>query len=183
MFHFDLLQRMVLRKPDKLHWKTLRDDASVDMGWIADGRCSVLKLPSNIWGQVEGPSTVSEMATFLDDEYELNVPFRDLLVSAPARLWLSDEVTSIVYVGEAWVEGAWSDQIAVQKPGFDIELWVRKGAEPFLAKTTITFTEAEGKPTYSARFRKWATSIPETTNFDFTPPPDSERIEVVPVVQ
>jgi hypothetical protein len=181
--HFDLLQKIALRKPDKLYWQTLRDDASVDTAWFSDGVFRILKQPANRWGEIEAPATVAELVRTLDEDYRLNVPFHDLLVADPGDLWLGEEVTSVVYAGEAWVEGAWTDHVAVRKPGVDFELWVRKGPEPFLSKMTIAFTEADGQPTYSARFRRWATSIPETTEFVFNPPPDSEQIEVVPVSQ
>ncbi len=64
-----------------------------------------------------------------------------------------------------------------------MELWVRKGDEPFLAKMTVAFTEADGQPTYVARFRKWATSVADVeADFSFVPPEGSEQVEVVPVV-
>ena len=71
------------------------------------------------------------------------------------------------------------------RPGGDLdELWVRHGDEPFLAKMAIAFTDAEGQPTYVARFRKWATSVADVAaDFEFSPPPDAERVEVVPVVR
>lgn len=181
--HFDLLQRIALRKPDRLYWQTLRDDASVDTAWFSDGVFRILKQPANLWGEIEAPDTVAELIETLDEQYRLNVPFHDLLVADPGDLWLGEEVTSVIYVGEAWVEAAWTDHVAVRKPGVDFELWVRKGPEPFLAKMTIIFTEAEGQPTYSARFRDWSTSIPETTEFAFSPPEGSEQIEVIPVSQ
>jgi hypothetical protein len=151
--HFDLLQKIALRKPDKLYWQTLRDDASVDTAWFSDGVFRILKQPANHWGEIEAPATITELVKVLDEEYRMPVPFHDILAGDPGRLWLGEEVTSA------------------------------KGPEPFLAKMAIVFTEAEGQPTYSARFRKWATSIPETTEFAFNPPPDSEQIEVVPVNQ
>ena len=87
------------------------------------------------------------------------------------------------WVGEAWVEGYWTDHVAVRKPGGDLELWVRKGDEPFLAKMTVTFTEVDGQPVYAARLRKWATSVAEVeADFSFVPPEGSEQVEVVPVV-
>ena len=181
--HFDLLQKIALRKPDKLYWQTLRDDASVDTAWFSDGVFRILKQPANHWGEIEAPATITELVKVLDEEYRMPVPFHDILAGDPGRLWLGEEVTSATYAGEAWVEGAWTDHVAVRKPGVDFELWIRKGPEPFLAKMAIVFTEAEGQPTYLARFRKWATSIPETTEFAFNPPPDSEQIEVVPVNQ
>ncbi len=181
--HFDMLQRIVLRRPDKLRWKTLRDDSSVDTAWFSNGRFTLHKQPSNLWGQVEGPDNVADLVDFLAEKYAVNAPFRDVLAGRAEELWLSDDVTSVVYVGEAWVEGAWSEHVALRKPGFDFELWVRKGPEPFLSKLTVVFTDAPGQPTYLARFRKWATSIPDNITFDFEPTPGSERIEAVPVIR
>ncbi len=180
--HFDMLQRIALRRPDKLRWKTLRDDSSVDTAWFSNGRFTLHKQPSNIWAQVEGPDKVSDLVTFLGEEYEVYAPFRDLLLSGKAEeVWLTGEFTSVVYVGEAWVEGAWSEHVAVRKSGLDFEIWVRKGPEPFPSKLTIVFTDAPGQPIYSARFRKWETSVPDNTIFEFEPPPGSEQIEAVPV--
>jgi hypothetical protein len=179
--HFNLLQRVALRKPDKLYWKTLRDDATVDTAWFSDGSFTMLKAPDMVWGQVDGPAKVSEMVRFVDEEYEVDVPFRDMLAGTAADLWLSDEVSSVIYVGEAWVEGAWTDHVAIRKPGVDIEFWVRKGPDPFLNQIVLVFTEDEGQPQYTARFRKWATTIPDPSVFDVSIPEGSERVEVVPV--
>ncbi|MHC4233576.1 MAG: DUF2092 domain-containing protein [Planctomycetota bacterium] len=178
---FDLLQRMAVRKPDRLFWVTLRDDATVDSAWYSDGRFTMLKQPANLWGQIDVPPTIPETVDRLVSEYSLDVPFRDILAADPGDLWLGDEATSAWYIGEAWVEGVWTDHIAFRKPGVDFELWVQKGATPFPMKMAIVYPEEEGLPSYVARFRKWSTSIPSTIRFEFTPPPGSERVEVVPV--
>ena len=178
---FNLLQRIAFRRPDKLYWKTLRDDATVDTAWFSDGSFTMLKEPDNVWGQVDGPSRVSEMVLFLAEEYEVDVPFQDILAGNARDLWLSDEVTSVIYVGEAWVEGAWTDHVAIRKPGVDIQFWVRKGPDPFLNQIVIVFTEEPGQPQYSARFRKWAATIPDPGVFDVKLPEGAEKIEVVPV--
>jgi hypothetical protein len=181
--HFDLLQRLVVQQPDKLHWVTLNDDGSTDSAWFSDGQFTLLRQPANLWGQVRVPPTIPKMVNRLSDEYDVEVPFGDILAADLTELWLGEEVTEVWWVGEAWVEGHWTDHVAVRKPGADLELWVRKGDQPFLAKLAIAFTEEEGQPSYVARFRKWATTLPaDMTDFTFTPPPDAERVEVVPVI-
>jgi len=181
--HFDLLQRMAVQRPDKLHWVTLNDDGSTDSAWFADGRFTLLRQPANLWGQIRVPPTIPEMVKRVSDVYDLDVPFGDILTSDLSELWLGEEVTEVWWVGEAWVEGYWTDHVALRKPGADLELWVRKGDEPFLAKMAVAFTEDEGKPTYVARFRKWMTALPtDMTDFTFTPPADAEQVEVVPVI-
>lgn len=183
ILHFDLLQRLAVSRPDKLHWVTLNDDGSTDTAWFSDGVFTLLREPANLWGQIRVPPTIPEMIDRLADEYEVDVPFGDILAADLNDLWLGEEVTDLWWVGEAWVEGYWTDHVAVRKPGADLELWVRKGDEPFLAKMTVAFTDAEGKPTYVARFREWHTKVSgAVTDFTFTPPADAEQVEVVPVV-
>ncbi len=183
ILHFDLLQRMAVQRPDKLHWVTLNDDGSTDTAWFTDGRFTLLRQPANLWGVIRVPPTIPEMVRRISDVYDLDVPFGDILAADLTELWLGEEVTEVWWVGEAWVEGYWTDHVALRKPGADVELWVRKGDEPFLAKMAVTFTEADGQPTYVARFREWATSVAEVeADFSFVPPEGSEQVEVVPVV-
>lgn len=177
---FEMLQRIALARPDRLHWTTLHDDGVVDNAWFSNGRFNMLKLPANIWGQVDGPSTTREMLAYLADDYELDIPFGDLFSSRNLeQLWLGSEVAELWWVGEAWVQGHWTHHIAASRPGVDFELWVRKGDRPFPAKISITYTDAETQPSYVARFRKWSTTLPASTEFAFTPPPGAQRIEIV----
>lgn len=181
--HFDMLQRVAIRKPDQIFWVTLRDDATVDSAWYDNGRFSMIRQPDNIWGQIRIPGAIPEMVEELVDNYMVDVPFPDILGGDPQEVWLGDDVTSVWYVGEAWVNGRWTDHVAIRRPGADIEIWVQQG-DPFPAKLAIVFIEDEGMPAYIARFSKWATMLPaDPTLFQFTPPPEAERIDVVPVIR
>jgi len=178
---FDVLQRMAVQKPDKFFWVTVQDDGSANSAWFADGKFAMLRMPANVWGQISGPATIPAMVDRLISEYNLDVPLPDILGRDP-DVPLVDEGAEIWWVGEAWVEGYWTNHIAIRQPGEDIQIWVRKGDQPFPAKMAITFVNEEGQPTYLARFRLWSTTMPNAaTQFTFTPPPDAERIEVVPV--
>ena len=77
--HFDLVQRVALRKPGQLFWKTLRDDATIDTAWFSDGRFTMYKEPANVWGQSDAPTVIPEMIHLLRDEYQPDIPFEDLL--------------------------------------------------------------------------------------------------------
>ena len=180
---FDQLLRVAVRRPDTLGWDTLQDDATADTARFSGGRFTLIKQPANRWGQVEGPTRIRDMVDRLVEEYGVEVPFQDVLLGDVHETWLAGDVTSILYVGEAWVGGDWTDHVAGRKPGADFELWVRKGPQPFPEKLSIDFNEEGARLSYSARFLKWGTSIPETMVFDFTPPPDAEEIELVPVVR
>ena len=179
--NFDLLHQMAIRQPDRLFWVTLRDDGSANTAWLYRGDFTLLRQPANVWGQVNLSPNIPEAVESLVYEYNLDVPFADMLMNERGELWLGEEVTSVEYVSEAWVDGYWTDHIALSMPGADVELWVRHGPEPFPSRLNIIYTEEEGRPSYSARFRNWGTTLPEGALPAFVPPPGSEELEVVAV--
>jgi len=180
--HFDMLQLVAIRLPHHLFWMNLFDDGSSHSAWCNDGEFTLLKQPSNIWGQITVPPTISDAVTRISTEYNIDVPFVDILSGDPAELWLGENVHSVDFIGPAWIDGQWTDHIAIRKPGVDIELWFRQGAEPFPMRIEMVYTTEPQLPSYSARFRKWSTEVPEGSIPKFEPPTDSEKVEVVPIV-
>ena len=180
MLHFDMVQRMAAHQPGRFWWTTLHDDATVDSAWFDRGEFTLLRQPANVWGQIDLPPNISDGVESLVFEYDLDVPFADMLIGDPMDVWLGEDV-SVQYVGEAWVDGFWTDHVALRKPGADLEVWIRQGEEPFPVRRHINFTDENGAPSYSARYRKWVTSLPDDAVTAFSPPPDAERIELVPV--
>ena len=179
---FDMLQRVAIRKPDQLHWVTLRDDATQDRAWFDKGRFRMVRQPANLWGEILLPGEIAGAVRELVDNYLVVVPFPDILSGDPNDLWLGDDVTSIWYVGEAWVDGQWTDHVAIRKPGADIQIWVQQD-KPFPAKMAIVYTEDEGMPGYTARFSKWSSTLPaDPSLFEFSIPEGAEQIDVVPVI-
>jgi len=178
---FDMLQRMRIVKPGRLFWVTLHDNAAVDSAWFDAGVFVLLRQPANVWGRVELPADIPAAVDRLVHEYDLDVPFADMLAGDPLELWLGDDVTSVEYVAEAWVDGTWTDHVAIRKPGRDIEIWILQGDEPFAARIRVVFTDEESQPSYVARFRKWTTEVQGSAMSAFKPPPGSERVEVVPI--
>ncbi len=179
--HFDLLQRMAIQKPNKLFWVTIHDNATADSAWLDAGKFRMIKQPANAWGEVDLPPALPDAIDRLVHEYDLDVPFADILSGDPTELWLGADVVSVEYVGEAWVEGAWTDHVAIRKDGVDLEIWVQQGDQPFPRRFMVVFTEEQGLPSYSARFRRWATSFPPSALPEFSPPADGERVEIIPV--
>jgi len=178
---FGMLQRVALQRPDRLHWVTLHDDAATETAWCHDGTFTMVKQPANVWGRVSVPPTLADAVSRIAHEYNVPVPFVDLLSGDAAELWLGEEVEWVNYIGEAWAEGHWTDHVALRRPGIDVQLWFRKGDEPFLVKMVIVRTDEDGLPGFSARFRKWSTRIPDGAIPKFVPPEGSRQLEIVPV--
>jgi hypothetical protein len=182
VLHFEVLQRVALRRPDQLSWWTLEGDGTAQHGLLSDGQFTLLRQPVNLYGTLSAPGPVHDAVQFLMDEYGLDVPFPDLLSSDPTDRWLGDGAAEAQYVGEEWIQGSWTHHVSVRKPWADIELWFVEGDEPFMARMRVTFMDEEGTPSYTARFRNWRSSLPpEDATFEFTPPDDAQRVGVAPV--
>lgn len=182
--HFDVLERLAMQRPDKLAWITLNDDGTVEQGWLSEGEFTLLKQPANMWGSVPVPSAIPDAVNRLVEEYDLDVPFQELLAADLAQRWSDEDLSSLEYIGEEWVLGSWTDHVAMRRPGVDFEIWIRHGPEPFPAKMMVVLTEEEGRPSYVARFRNWSTTLPDgDATFEFTPPADAQRVEVAPVIR
>lgn len=181
--HFDLLHQVAFRKNEnKLLWRTLKDDGTFDVGWVANGMFTMIKQPANIYARIHGPVAVPEMVAMLTDEYGIDVPFEDLIGGQAAEHWLGQEVTSVSYVGEAFIGGRWTDQIAIRKPGLDLEIWVAKGDASYPARIAATFIEAEGAVSYILEFRKYSTTPLSRESVDLEIPEDARRVDLAPVV-
>jgi len=179
---FDMLQRVAIKRPDQLFWKTLHDDAATDSAWYKDGKFTLLRQPANVWGRVAVPSTLPEAMSSIAYEYKVPVPFADLLTGDAGELWLGEDVEWVNYIGEAWADGQWTDHVALRRPGVDIQIWFRQGDEPYPVKMAIVRTDEDGQPGFSARFREWYTRLPNGAIPEFVPPDGAERLEIVPVI-
>jgi len=178
---FDLVQRMAVSQPDRLHWVTLRDDGSTNTVWFSDGVFTMLKQPENIYGQIDGLGTIPEMVDVVVNEFGLVVPFSDFLLAGEESVFLRG-LESSLYGGLTWVEGVWTHHVAFRSELVDFQVWIREDGDPIPQKLVITWKYEEGLPSYVARFRKWRFSLPsDESQFRFVAPPDAERIEVIPV--
>ena len=178
---FDLVHRMAVGRPNRLHWVTLLDDGSTSTVWFADGVFTMLKQPDNIYGQVDGLGTIPEMIDVVVNEFGIVVPFSDLLLGGGESVFLWD-LESSLYGGLAWVEGAWTHHVALRNQLVDFQLWIRADGGPVLQKLAITWKHEEGLPSYVARFREWKFSPSyDESQFQFVAPPNAERIDVIPV--
>jgi len=180
--HFDRVQRMAAARPDRLFWVTVRDDATIDSVWFDRGTFTLLKRPQDVYGQVQVSPTIDGMADDLDYEYDIVVPFQDLLAGRAPELFLETPESSW-YVGETWVMGVWTHHVALRNEEVDFELWIQKDGDPLPVRIAINWKHEKGGPSYVAHFRKWITSTTfDDAMFVFTPPSDARQIEILPAM-
>ncbi len=177
---FDLLQRLVVRQPDRLFWETIEDDARIKRVWFDGGEFTMLELPDNVYGRIDAPATIPEMIYHVTTEYGIIVPFSDLLASSRAPVFLRD-LESSEYVGPAWVAGSWTHHLAFRNPLVDFEVWIPVKGDPVPSRLAISWKHEPGHPQFVARFREWnfSPSISDSV-FRFSVPEGAESIELVP---
>jgi len=183
LLSFQTVQYLAVRKPDLLAWTTVRDNATVDEVWFADGVFTMLKHPENFYGQVNDlPVEIPAAVDNLVDGYGIFVPFSDL-ISGHARLIFIEESDSKMYVGEAWIRGQWTHHLALRGGDFDVELWVSAQGDPVPLRMGIRWKNEEGHPSFTARFHNWDLApIFDDTTFSTDLPENAERVTMVPIV-
>jgi len=183
LLSFQTVQYLAVRKPDLLAWTTVRDNATVDEVWFADGMFTMLKHPENFYGQVDDlPVEIPESVDMLVEIYGIFVPFSDL-ISGHARQIFLEESDSRMYVGEAWIRGQWTHHLALRGGDFDVELWVSAEGDPVPLRMGIRWKNEEGHPSFTARFHNWNLSpVFDDTTFSTDLPENAERVIMVPIV-
>ena len=183
LLSFNTVQYLDMRRPNLLAWTTVRDDATVDDVWFADGIFTMLKHPENFYGRIDDlPTEITAAVDALEDVYGIFVPFSDLISGHALQIYLEDS-DSRMYVGEAWIRGQWTHHLALRGEDFDVELWVSAEGNPVPLRMGIRWMSEEGQPSFTARFRNWdLTPDFDDTSFQADLPEDAERVIVVPIV-
>jgi hypothetical protein len=183
LLSFNTVRYVDMRRPNFLAWTTVRDDATADEVWFANGVLTMLKHPENIYGRVEDlPSEIAEAVDVLVDEYGIFVPFSDLISGRERQVFL-DEPDSKMYVGEAWIRGQWTHHLALRGGDFDIELWVSAEGDPVPLRMGIRWINEEGHPAFTARFHNWnLTPDFDESTFRSVLPDTAERVSMMPII-
>jgi hypothetical protein len=177
---FDMVHNVAVGKPDRLFWTTIQDDGSVDSVWFAEGVLSVVKRPDDVYGQVETPKSFAGMVA-VADAYSIPVPFADIIGGDPTEFFL-DDLESAINVGQTWVNGEWTDHLALRQSDVDLELWIRSDGEPVPVKMKVIYKLAEGAPSFSAHIRDYDFAPRfDASTFQFVAPDNADQVQVAPV--
>jgi hypothetical protein len=132
------------------------------------------------YATVDAPPTIRELLATAEDDYGIELPLVDLF------LWGTDKaptssLTSATFVGPARINGTATDQYAFRQNGVDWQVWIEPGSKPLPRRMVITTTDDPAMPQYASTLT-WNTSATfNDSNFNFTPPKDAKRIELVKV--
>ena len=126
------------------------------------------------------PATINELATELEDKYDLELPLVDMFRWGTDQEQISD-ITHARDLGESQIDGTTVQHYAFRQDGLDWQVWIQNGEYALPRKVVLTTTDDEARPQYSAVY-KWdlAPSFNDQA-FVFTAPVDAKRITMADV--
>jgi hypothetical protein len=171
-----LTRETVVRKPDRLHFKTA-GDLQVE-GWYDGIGLTVVMHKEKVFAQARMPETLDRVLDTLHERYGIATPIGDFVYSNPAHALLSDTTTG-GWVGRETINGQSTDHLAFKDKGVNWEVWLATG-DQLPRKSRAEFPEEKRLRKVEITFTNWnlAPTIPGDV---FTPkvPPDYEGIAMV----
>jgi len=137
----------------------------------------VLGKSLNAYAQADAPGSVDQLVDLLRNQYGLELPGADLLISNPYEALASDVITG-KHIGQGVIDGAECEHLAFRNQDTDWQLWVRTGDQPIPCKLVITSKATAAAPQYTLVIKDLKTDAELNADaFAFQPPADAKRVD------
>lgn len=166
--------RILARMPNGLLAEVANDRH--ERTYVYDGKTfTLLAKRLNYYATVPAPPTVGQLASTLDEKYDVSVPIVDLFRWGTTD-WSTKGITGAIDVGPSTVEGVTCQQYAFRQADIDWQIWIQKGDYPLPRRLVITTKTDEARPQHTAEY-KW--SLAPSFNdaaFAFNPPEGASKV-------
>lgn len=168
---------VLVDRPGRL--RVTRKGGYADVELVFDGQTvSVLGRHDNVYAQASAAGTIDQLVELLRDQYAVDLPGADLLLSNAFAV-LSEDILDAKYIGHGVVDGIESDHLAFRNHDTDWQIWIERGERPVPRKYVITSKAVAGAPQYTLRITEWTSNAEIASNaFDFKPPAEARKVEV-----
>jgi hypothetical protein len=167
--------KLMLSRPDKL--RASRTGGYADVELVFDGQTvSVLGKDANSYAQTDASGTVDQLIDRLRNEYSLDLPGADLLLSNAYEV-LMEDVLDAKHIGQGVINGVECEHLAFRNQDTDWQLWVAVGDRPIPCKYVITTKAVAGAPQYTLVIKDWKTDEPAADAFAFKPPAEAKKVD------
>jgi hypothetical protein len=168
--------QMLLSRPDK--FRATRTGGYNDVEFVFDGKTfTVQDKERNVFAQAASVGSVDQLVERLRDEFFVEAPGADLLLS---RVYdnLIEDVIEAKHIGQGVIDGVECEHLAFRNQETDWQLWVEVGPRPIPRKYVITSKAVTGAPQYTLRIKEWKSDalIAEDT-FAFKQPANAKKVE------
>jgi len=173
---------VLVQRPDKIS-ATAQSKAGTRLV-IADGNTlSLVDQKTNHYASLPMRANIDTLVAQLDEKYGFTPPLAEFALSNPYAGFRS-HTRSVNYLGRAKTKagflglgGVECHRLGLNGPVANAELWI--GVNDHLPRQLVATFNRETKAQLKISFSKWNLSAPATTaDFTFTPPKNSEKIEM-----
>ena len=167
---------LLLQRPDKL--KVSRTGGFSDVELTFDGTTATLYGKNlNTFAQTESPGSTDQLLDRIRNEYSVQAPGTDLLLTDVFSALMKDVVRA-KYLGTDIIGGIECNHLAFRGDDTDWQLWVEDGDKPIPRKFVIATKGVAGAPEYTILMREWHTDEPiDPGTFTFTPTEGTKKLE------
>lgn len=171
---------VVMERPNKFH--ITRKGAVANVEFFFDGEVlTLLGKNLNVYSQTPISGTIEDAIVTYELETGIPAPGADLMFTDSYKV-LSEDVTTGMYMGTAYVDGVECHHLAFREEDVDWQIWVKTGDEPLPMKYIITTKWLTGAPQYEIRLRDWNTSSKiNDMEFKFSKPEGAKKVEYITV--
>lgn len=175
---FEKHGEVYLQRPDKFFADVYLDNGRHRQFWYDGQMLGFAELSRKLHTQLKAPSTIDDTLDLLEELFKEPMPLADLLYSDLSPL--GQKAFEADIVGDSLVDDRSCVHLAFRGETVDWQLWVDKGAQPFVRKLAISYREQPGVPQFVAVLKDWET--PERFSdglFSFTAPAGSAWVNIL----
>jgi hypothetical protein len=168
--------KLLLSRPNKI--RASRTGGYADVELVFDGKTvTVLGKNLNTYAQTDAPGSIDQLVDLLRNQYGLELPGADLVISNPYEALMADVITS-KHIGQGVIDGVECEHLAFRNQDTDWQLWVRTGDHPVPCKLVITSKATAAAPQYTLTIKDLKTDVePGADAFVFQPPTDAKKVD------
>ena len=144
--------------------------------YLYDGKSFTLFAKRlNYYATVPAPPTIGELASTLDEKYDVTVPIVDLFRWGGPN-WTPEGIKGAMDVGASVVLGTTCEQYAFRQDDIDWQIWIQKGDYPLPRKLVITTKTDEARPQHTAVYTWNLAPSFNDAAFVFDPPEGAGKV-------
>lgn len=178
LLHIAHTFKVTVRRPDRLLVVGSGDDGPRKL--IYDGKTAVVALDDGKkYASLPVPDTIEGMLQVVVGHFGVDFPLADFLTNDPRKSFLLG-VVSGRQVNTVTIDGVLCRHLIFsQPPKIELELWLEDNAQSLPRRLIVTYRSLPGEPNFVAEMSDWNFSVhPSDADFQFTPPPGAERLEL-----
>jgi hypothetical protein len=167
--------QLQISRPDKVH--ASRTGGYTDVEFFFDGKTfTFYGKDLNAFAQAQSGGSIDQVVGRLRDEYLVEAPGADLLLSNVYDKLIED-VIDAKHIGLGVIDGVECEHLAFRNLDVDWQVWIEVGARPIPRKYVITSKAVTGGPQYTLRIKDWKTDAAPADAFAFKPPSGAKKVD------